>query len=445
MYDSTSNVCVASVPTFNRRDTKAWESKVGLWMEDECHHLLRENQWGRAVAGMTNAYGLGVTATPCRIDRKGLGRHADGVFDTLVVGPTLADLMESGDLSKYRVVSTPLSKVIHQEMNEVGLRGNDYDLKETKTKLGNTITGDVVGTYKKFAMGLRGITFGVDIEHCERLAEAYNAAGVPAIALSSKTPEAERWKYLGMFERGEVLQLVNCDLFGEGFDVPACSCVSFVRPTKSYGLFVQQIGRPLRTHDDKPYAWIFDHVGNLEEHGLPDLGLPWTLDRGEKKSKRKNNTDSAIKLTTCTNPDCLSDYVLPNSHCPWCGAAYEVAIRKPLKVVDGELVELTEEELSQLRYKHSNIMMDASKFESNISKGYNKGAAIGMTRNHIERQKAHLELQSAMFNWAEYAQNQGLTPTQAQVQFAKIYGCDVFTAQTLSRGDAENLIKRIAS
>lgn len=448
-YDENASVLIASVGTFNKRNTTSWQNSVGLWLLDETHHLLAANQWGQSVAKMENAYGLGVTATFCRLDGKGLGRNSDGVFDVVVSGVETHDLIQSGELSRYRVVSTPLSQNIHSQMKHVRTNGGEYNKAERKKVLNDNrkqITGDVVGTYKKFAMGLRGITFCQDIETCESQAQSFINQGVSAIALSHKTPAKELWKAIDDFKSGKYLQLVNCQLFGEGFDVPACYCASLVSPTKSYGKYVQELMRSMRPYPGKEYAWIFDHVGNVAEHGLPDYGLDWEsfLFRAPKKPKSDNDTLSAIKLTTCINPDCLSDYELPASNCPWCGTAFAVVGRAALKNVDGDLVEMTDEELKILRNKKRTVMLSPDKFRSGITKGYHDITAVNaVVRNHTARREEQITLRDKMTAWAETARAKGIYPEQAQAQFTQLFGCDIHTAQTLGKKDAAKLAEKI--
>jgi DNA repair protein RadD len=108
---------------------------------------------------------------------------------------------------------------------------------------------------------------------------------VPAEVVHSKTPDAVRTRILARFRNREILQLVNVDLFGEGFDLPAIEVVSMARATQSYGLYVQQFGRALRIMDGKTHALIIDHVGNVGRHGLPDARRIWTLDRRERGAR----------------------------------------------------------------------------------------------------------------------------------------------------------------
>jgi DNA repair protein RadD len=99
-YDPSSPVAVASVDTFIRRHNElaSWLPQVTLWVQDEAHHVVRGNKWGKAAEMLPNARGLGVTATPGRADGTGLGRQADGVFDELVMGPSMREIITRGTL-----------------------------------------------------------------------------------------------------------------------------------------------------------------------------------------------------------------------------------------------------------------------------------------------------------------------------------------------------------
>lgn len=443
-YNENAKICVASVKTLLNRNTTSWEALVGLWLMDEGHHVLANNSWGIAVSKFINAFGLGLTATPVRGDNKGLGRMADGVYDAMVLGPTYGDLIKSGDLCPYRLVRTPLSHIVHAEMKDVPNSSGDYQIKGTKEVLKrNYVYGDVVSTYKKFTMGRQGITFCRDIESSEEMAKAYRDQGVSAISLSSRDSEATRWEGIKKFEKGEYLQITNCDLFGEGFDVPICYAVSMASPTKSYGRYVQMWGRQSRNFPGKQWGWVFDHVGNVDEHLLPDNGLEWTLERRDKR-KRVNNS-SALRVTTCTNPECMSDYFLPASHCPWCGSPYEVkSINTILKKVDGELVEMSPEELEQLQRKKNKIMIDDDRYRKNVASYYDDvlvvNSMVKMHRNNRELQK---QLEDKLRDWCYKMHDEGLTPTQARQQFLQIHDVDVVTAQTLDSKQTRELIDRI--
>ena len=298
-YDPNSKVATAGVDTLIRRvdQLKAWAVTVRLWVIDEAHHLLRENKWGKAVEMFPNAKGLGVTATPLRADGKGLGADNDGVFEDMVVGPNMRELIDMGFLTDYRIFAPP-SDMDLSEVTVSKTTGDYNKVKMVKAAKQSHIMGDVVDHYLKLAKGKLGITFAPDVAMATEIAERFNLAGVPAEVVSAKTPDTERAKILKRFKDRELLQLVNVDLFGEGFDLPAIEVVSMARPTASYGLYVQIFGRglrpmylegaPLETTEQrlwaiansiKPNAIIIDHVGNVVRHGLPDANREWSLDR----------------------------------------------------------------------------------------------------------------------------------------------------------------------
>ncbi len=105
-YDGAALVAAASVDSIMTEKAKrqhgAFLARVGLWCIDEAHHVLKSNKWGKVAEMFPQARGLGVTATPCRADGKGLGVSASGVFEQLIQGPTMRQLIDRGFLCDYR-------------------------------------------------------------------------------------------------------------------------------------------------------------------------------------------------------------------------------------------------------------------------------------------------------------------------------------------------------
>ena len=309
-YDPRANVAVASVDTLIRR--QRINEGASLWVQDEAHHVLRGNKWGKAAARYPHAIGLGVTATPGRADGRGLGRRADGVFDVLLVGENARTLIDDGFLTDYRIFA-PRTRDLRLEAVPVA---NDGDFQRAKLKLAvrrSRIVGDIVEHYTKIARGLLGVTFVTDVETGADVAGAYSSAGVPAECVTYKTSDRDRASILAKFKRREILQLVNVDLFGEGFDLPAIEVVSFARPTQSFPVYAQQFGRSLRILEGKSHAIIIDHVGNVLRHGLPDAPRTWSLDDRERSAKGKTITT----LKVC--PECTAVFARERIECPYCG------------------------------------------------------------------------------------------------------------------------------
>lgn len=238
-YDPSSFCGVAGVDTLVRRkndhELSRWLKSIGLWVLDEGHHCLKENKWGEAAAMMPNAKGLLVTATPDRADGKGLGRHADGLADVMVEGPTMRDLINKGYLTDYRIFA-PKTEDLDLTNVDISKVTGDYNPNKLKTAIRKShIVGDVVKHYLRIAPGKLGITFATDVETATEIASQFNAAGVPAAVVSSNTPDAERIAIQRQFKERELLQIVNVDIYGEGVDIPGVEVVSMARPTKSYG------------------------------------------------------------------------------------------------------------------------------------------------------------------------------------------------------------------
>lgn len=424
-YDPGSRVRVAGVDSLPRLERDPWAQQVGLWIQDEAHHVLRDNKWGRAVAMFPNARGLGVTATPTRADGRGLGAHADGVFERMVVGPTMRELIEAGYLTDYRVFCPPSDL----DLSDVTVTaGGDFSPEPLRKAVHRShIVGDVVSHYRRIAPGRLGVTFAVDVESATEQCAAFRAAGVPAEVVTSKTPDALRIAILRRFRAREVLQLVNVDLFGEGFDLPAIEVVSMARPTQSYGLYVQQFGRALRPLEGKAHALVIDHVGNVVRHGLPDKPRVWSLDRRERRS----NAGSTIPLRIC--PQCTQPYERVNVSCPWCGHTPEPVGRSTPAEVDGDLIELSPEVLARMRGEVARV--DGAPW---FPQGLEPLAQAGLRKRHAERQQAQHQLREAIALWGGV----GARPAdvrRAQREFFHRFHIDVMSAQALGRPEAEAL------
>jgi DNA repair protein RadD len=430
--DANSRVAVAGVDTLIKMDPKdPWFASVKLWVMDEAHHVLRENKWGKAVAMFPNARGLGVTATPCRADGYGLGVGNDGVFHEMIVGPTMRELIKLGYLTEYRIFCPPsdvdYSAVPITASGELSLP----KLRDVVHK-SKSIVGDVVKHYLRIAPGKLGITFAVDIESANDIARAYRAAGVPSEVVSSKTPDLVRASIMRRFKNREVMQLVNVDLFGEGFDLPAIEVVTMVRRTESYSLYAQQFGRVLRLLEGKFFGIIIDHVGNVVRHGLPDKYREWSLSRRDRRSQSKPDED-AIPMTVCV--ECASPYERIYACCIHCGHKVEPASRSGPEFVDGDLMELTAEVLAKMRG-------DVDAVNSSwvpIPDGVPAYVAQGIKNKHFEKQQVQAVLRDTIALWAGWHKSQGRSDSEIYRLFYLAYGVDIMTAQTLAPKDANAL------
>lgn len=425
-YDPNAQVVVAGVDTLIRLERAEWMNKITLVIQDEAHHPLRDNKWGQAAAMFPNARGLYPTATPCRTDGKGLGRHADGIGDALVLGPPMRELIKAGYLTDYRIFAPPNDL----DLSSVTIAANgEYNNPQLRKVVHDScITGDVVKHYLRIAEGKLGVTFAVDIESATDIAKQYNKAGVRAELITSKTPALLRSDIMRRFRNREILQIVNVDILGEGVDVPGIEVVSMARPTQSYGLYSQQFGRALRPMPGKEHAIIIDHVSNVKNHGLPDAPTLWTLDRRERKSRRANGVP---EVKSCL--DCFAVYFAYLKSCPYCGFVAPSKGRGSPEQVDGDLYELDADVLAAMRGEIARIDGPAR-----APSGLGRPAEIAIHKRHVARQEAQRELRGTIAQWAGYYH-----PKHPDSEIYKIFyfkfGIDMMSAQALNADEANKL------
>lgn len=431
---------VAGVDTLVRRgeSLREWLNSVTLWAQDEAHHPVVGNKWARAAELFPNAKGLGVTATPLRADGKGLGREYDGIFDDMVVGPSMRDLIREGFLTEYRIFAPPSD---YARPETVGGSG-DFTMVNMKNAVKQShIVGDIVAHYVKIANGKPGVTFVPDVETAHDVAAQFCAAGVPAVAVSAKTPDRERIDCISRFKRGELRQLVNVDLFGEGFDLPAIEVVSMGRPTESYGLYVQQFGRALRLLDGKTHGIIIDHVGNVARHGLPDAPREWSLERREKRGS--SAAGDVIPTWVCR--ECVGVWECFIKICPNCGAGKPLpAVRSGPEFVDGDLTELDPAALAEMRGEIAKIDQDVELYREHLA-GRNVPliGQAGLVNKHIRNQEAQRVLREAIALWAGHRRAEGTQDAVSYMKFYHRYGLDVMSAQALKAKDAYTLLDKV--
>lgn len=441
LTDPNASCAVASVQSVSHKSVDpSWASRVTLWVQDEGHHLLADNIFGRAVGYFPNARGLIVTATPGRADGKGLGRHADGLADVLVQGPNPCALIEAGYLSRYRIFAPP--STLHREEIPVTAQGDFSPVKLREATKRSTVTGDIVSHYVKHASGKLGLTFADSVENATDILGRFRAAGIKAEILTGKTPDFIRVQVLQQFRARQVHQIISVALIDEGFDCPAVEVVSDGAATESFSRFAQRFGRGLRVLEGKKEMLYFDHVGNTVRHGLPDAPRDWSLDRRERRSAAISD---AVPVRSCANENaggtgipCASIYPRFLKVCPYCGYYPEPAARNAPEFVDGDLFELDPETLAAMRGKK-----DAIDGAPRIPQSLDPMAARGLMNRHHERQRAQHALRETIALWAGWQQHQGRDDSQSYRVFFHTFGLDVLSAQSLGRPDAEALNLKI--
>ena len=276
-------VRVMSVQWLSRHWNEAGDAP-GLIVIDEAHHALAASyteMWKRYPA----AKKLGVTATPCRLNRRGFTE----LFEVLVTSWSIAEFIEKGVLSVFDYVSIRPGSEEQRLIDGLEKRGadGDYQVKEMDAVL-NRRPGieRLYRSVRQFASGKKGMVYAISIEHARRIAEYYSRRGVNAVAVDSKTPAMERKRMVEEFRHGKIEVLVNVDVFSEGFDCPDVEFVQLARPTLSLAKYLQQVGRGLRRSADKASCMLIDNVGLYRIFGLPTQRWNWdAMFRGRMAGK----------------------------------------------------------------------------------------------------------------------------------------------------------------
>lgn len=357
--DPLPHVQVVSVQTVVRRTGGL--IPPDLIIVDECHHAAA-GTWGKILAAFPKAVRLGFTATPERLDGKGLS----DAFDCLIRGPEVAWLIEQGFLTQPKYYAPP------NQLNLDGLhvRGGDYARDEVAKEMDKpSITGDAVSHYRRICDGAPAVAFCASIAHAEHVAQAFCAAGYRATTLDGTLDRIERRKRVRGLADGSIQILTSCEIISEGFDIPVVSAAILLRPTKSLGMHLQQVGRVLRIAKGKQHAYILDHVGNCLRHGLAEEERDWSLEGRKKRKKKAGDDDDAPPVRQC--PKCYACHV-PAPHCPECGHTYELK-QRDIEQKEGELVELN---LAWMAKQRKQEQGQARTYEELVALGKSRGMKL---------------------------------------------------------------------
>jgi len=330
-------VQVASIQTLHARAMRTRTIDLppaDLLIFDEAHHVLAST-YMRIVEAYPNAVILGLTATPCRTDGRGLGN----VFETLIPCPTVAELTRAGFLVPVKVFAP-----VRPDLSGLRVERGDYGESQLAERMNTApLVGDIVEHWHRLGEHRRTVVFTVNVAHSVHIRNEFRRSGVLAEHLDGSTPVEERKKILARFAAGTVDIVCNCAVLTEGWDRPEASCLILARPTRSLGLYRQMVGRVLRPAPaiGKTDALILDHSGAIFVHGFPDDEIIWALhedQRAENVSHIKRGDGlRAPALTTC--PEC-SAVRFEGKPCTLCGWR-PVKKPKPVEIVDGELGEVS--------------------------------------------------------------------------------------------------------
>lgn len=321
-----AHVQVASIQTLALR--QSWP-RSGLVVLDEAHHC-RASSYRAVLNQYAGHMLLGLTATPFRLDGKGLG----DVFTDILVGARTQELIDAGYLIEPTVYApaTP-------DLSGVRLSHGDYQADDLAAAMGGTkLVGDIVDTWRKHGFGPDGkprrtVVFAVNVAHSKQIVDAFNDARIPGVIaehVDGGATNTLRDATLFRWRTGYTTIVANCNLFGEGFDLPLLHIAIDAQPTRSLCRHLQKIGRVMRTAADKGGAIVLDHAGNHLSLGFVTQHIEYSLD--DTVGPR---TDKAAPVGCKRCPQCYLMVPPPTRTCPGCGWEFKADV--PI-AVPGELV-----------------------------------------------------------------------------------------------------------
>lgn len=306
---------------------------------DEAHHAVAKT-YEEVMNAYPNAKKLGVTATPCRLTKRGF----TDLFEVLLCSHSIPKFIKEGYLSDFDYISLNPNSEDQKKIDGLEKRAadGDYNIAEMQEVLDcKPSIGRLYQTIKDFAAGKKGIVYAINIEHAEHIAKYYREQGLAAVAISSKTPKEERRRMIELFKEGSagdkpycaslslittvgqdetpkgIQILVNVDLFGEGFDCPDVEFIQLARPTLSLAKYLQMVGRGLRVAKGKECCTLLDNVGLYRLFGLPTTDWDWSamfLGRQAGKGDIVRERDMSIRILGTFSSKYKSDDITNDRH-----------------------------------------------------------------------------------------------------------------------------------
>jgi superfamily II DNA or RNA helicase len=297
---------------------------------DEAHHVPAKT-YRRILREYPDAIIIGLTATPCRGDGRGLGSD----FDRLIETPQVSELIRLGFLVPTRVFAPHVPN-----LEGVRVERGDYVEAQLAQRMDRQeLTGDVVSHWDRLSEHRRTVVFATGVAHAKHLQEEFCRAGFRAEHINGSTPHDERGEILAKLATGSIEIVTNCGVLTEGWDCPPVSCLVLARPTKSMALFRQMVGRVLRPYPGKTNAIILDHAGCTLTFGCIEEPISWTLHpdrRAENPIQVARGLGHAPQLAVCPECKAVRRQGQPCSNCGWLPQVKPRAV----EMAEGELVEV---------------------------------------------------------------------------------------------------------
>lgn len=349
LRDHNLTVQVASADTLHRRaiaEQRMPLPAADVVLFDEAHLAGADSRLA-ILNSYPKALRIGFTATPARKSGRGLG----AVFDALVPGPSVPELIAAGMLVRPRVFNVPV--VTEAELDALPKdNAQDYQPKALGVLLARPkLVGDVVQNWLRIATGKRSIVFASSKAHGAELTQEFCRAGVAAELLTDSDPEPTREEVFARLESGQTRIVVNVFLAAYGLDIPTVECIVLARPTRSLVMFLQMVGRGMRPAPGKTDFLLIDHGRCVDTLGLPHVPREWSLDErknvnaeARERYSRKSCQEKPRTCPECSHAWLVSEEGYACRHCGW----FPTPKPKSVEVENAELDELDCENSRQI-------------------------------------------------------------------------------------------------
>jgi superfamily II DNA or RNA helicase len=356
--DNSELIQVASVQTLYRRLQQVNRPK--LIILDECHRYMATT-FLSVIRYFSEAKILGVTATPCRTDGKGLKE----IFDTMIIGGTAEDLISRGRLAKPIYYAPPQVA----NFDDVKIIAGDYAKDEISQRMNKPhITGDAIEHYKRICPNAKAVVFCTSRKHAENVAIDFQSSGIPAASIDGTLSDFDRAQRIDDLTTGKIKVLTSCELISEGFDLPTVEAAIMLRPTQSLSIWIQQAGRAMRIAPNKKFAYIIDNVGNVLRHGAIEHITEWSLDG--IKANLKKEQEKIPAFSRCKQ--CFIVFPTHLTRCPECDGEREISKRE-IEIKEGELKLIEAEELKSAAKQAKSERKQANSLSALIELGKKRG------------------------------------------------------------------------
>jgi len=273
-----NDVVIASVASVGKKGCPRLRGQdFGLVVTDEAHHAAAPtygNVYDAAGVYAGKAMHIGVTATPHRLDNKPL-HGTSAIFEEIAFEYNIRRGIKEGYLCGIRAYRVETST----DLTHVKKTAGDYAPGQLEDAVNTNVRNELALDYwQDVASDRRTIVFCAGVEHSHEVAKRFTEEGVAAASVVGETEMNIRRDAIARFRSGELRVLTNVNVLTEGFDAPETNCILLLRPTQSWSLYAQMVGRGLRTAPGKEDCAVIDVCDITTRHSLAHapglLGLP---------------------------------------------------------------------------------------------------------------------------------------------------------------------------